>query len=291
MAGTGASMRQGDRPQAQVVPRPEAVPAVTETPSANDDSGEHLLRRDGQQQLVVDHLRLAGALARRFLHRGEPIEELEQVAFLALVKASRRFDPKHDTAFATYATVSILGELKRHFRDRTWMLRVPRSTQERYLAVKDAREELAHQLETTPTVAQIAAHLGVTDEVILEAMEAGRSYWTASLDGRGPDGERTIDLPVTDLALDQGLDRQRVLTLLPRLDHREQLVLRRLLFDGFTQKQVADEIGASQMQVSRLQARTLAKLRHWAGEDPPGYASLRADGTGPGHARSQVRCP
>jgi RNA polymerase sigma-B factor len=293
-------MRQRDRPLEQVVPSPEAGPAdrgpvgadgrllakgrgwaVTETPSANYDPGRSLLRRDAQQRLVTDHLRLAGALARRFLHRGEPIDELEQVAFLALVKASRRFDPKHNAAFATYATVSILGELKRHFRDKTWMLRVPRSTQDRYLAVKEAREDLGHQLRTTPTVAQIATQLGVTDEVILEAMEAGGSYWTASLDGRAPDGERTIDLPVTDPALDRALDRQRVQALLPRLDHREQLVLRRLFFDGFTQQQVADEIGASQMQVSRLQARTIAKLRRWAGEDP---TRIRESARRPGRA-------
>jgi RNA polymerase sigma-B factor len=233
---------------------------------AEPEQLDSLSRRQMQQDLVTHHLRLARALAHRFLHRGEPADELYQVAFLALVKASHRFDPQHNATFATYATVSILGELKRHFRDKTWMLRVPRSTQELYLSIKDAREELGHQLGTPPTVAQIATHLGVSDEVILEAMEAGGSYWTTSLDGRGPDGERSIDIPVIDGALDEALDRQRLRVLLPRLDEREQLILKRLYFDGYTQQRIADELDASQMQVSRLLARTLAKLRHWYGD-------------------------
>jgi RNA polymerase sigma-B factor len=226
---------------------------------AIDDGLDSLARRQLQQDLVTEHLRLARALAHRFLHRGERADELEQVAYLALVKASRRFDPDHNTTFATYATVSILGELKRHFRDKTWMLRVPRSTQELYLSIKEAREELGHRLARPPTVAQIAAHLGVTEESVLEAMEAGGSYWTASLEVRGADGERTVDIPITDPELERALERQRLCTLLPRLDRREQLVLKQLFFDGYTQQRVADDLGASQMQVSRLLARTLAK--------------------------------
>jgi RNA polymerase sigma-70 factor (sigma-B/F/G subfamily) len=243
------------------------------------DQGDHmaesnrpssLTRHQMQQDLVTQHVRLARALARRFLHRGEPADELEQVAYLALIKASHRFDPQHNSTFATYATVSILGELKRHFRDKTWMLRVPRSTQELYLSIKDAREELGHQLGAPPTVAQIARHLEVTEEDILEAMEAGGSYWTASLDVRGPDGERSIDIPVTDKALDRTLDRQRLRVLLPRLDEREQLILKRLFFDGYTQQRVAGEVGASQMQISRLLARIITKLRHGSGDSADG---------------------
>jgi RNA polymerase sigma-B factor len=245
--------------------------------SAQDLAGvdplDSLTRRQMQEDLVTQHVRLARALAHRFLHRGEPADELEQVAFLALVKASHRFDPGHNTTFATYATVSILGELKRHFRDKTWMLRVPRSTQELYLSIKEAREELGHQLGTPPTVAQIARYLEVSDEAILEAMEAGGSYWTASLDVRGPDGERSIDIPVTDGALDRALDRQRLRVLLPRLDEREQLILKRLYFDGYTQQRLANELGASQMQVSRLLARAIARLRQWYGDtDEPSSA-------------------
>ena len=231
------------------------------------DGFDSLAQRQFQQQLVHTHLRLARALAHRFLHRGEAPDELEQVALLALVKAARRFDPGRNNTFATYATVSILGELKRHFRDKTWMLRVPRSTQELYLAIKEAREELGHQLGRVPTVADIANHLGVAEEAVLEAMEAGSSYWTTSLDVPGSDGERGIDIPVVDASLDRALDRERLRAVLPRLDEKERLVLRRLYFDGYTQQRVADEVGASQMQVSRLLARTLAKLRRWCSDD------------------------
>lgn len=227
------------------------------------DHRESLARRHMQDELVTEHLRLARALAHRFLHRGEPADELEQVAYLALVKASRRFDPERNNTFGTYATVSIVGELKRHFRDKTWMLRVPRSTQERYLAIKEAREELGHQLRRVPTVAEISEHLHVGEEAILEAIEAGGTYRTTSLDIRGSDGERFFDIPVPDTGLDRALDRHRLQAVLPRLDHREQIVLRRLYFDGYTQQRVADELGASQMQVSRLLARTVAKLRQW----------------------------
>jgi RNA polymerase sigma-B factor len=246
-------------------------------PPPDPDQPDSLTQRQMQQDLVTQHTRLARALAHRFLHRGEPSDELEQVAFLALVKASHRFDPRHNTTFATYATVSILGELKRHFRDKTWMLRVPRSTQELYLSIKEAREELGHQLGTPPTVAQIASHLEVNDEAILEAMEAGGSYWTASLDVRGPDGERSIDIPVTDAGLDRVLDRQRLRVLLPRLDGREQLILKRLYFDGYTQQRVANDLGASQMQVSRLLARTIAKLRRWYGDTDDGSLPGQAE--------------
>jgi RNA polymerase sigma-B factor len=234
---------------------------------AGDGQLDSLAQCQLQQDLVRQHVRLARALARRFLHRGEPADELEQVALLALVKASRRFDPSRNNTFATYASVSILGELKRHFRDKTWMLRVPRSTQELYLAIKEAREDLGHELGHTPTPAQIGDRLGVGEEAVLEALEAGGSYWTTSLDLRGADGERGVDIPVADGGLDRALDRERLRGVLPRLDQREQLVLRRLYFDGYTQQRVADELGASQMQVSRLLARTVAKLRRWCSDE------------------------
>jgi RNA polymerase sigma-B factor len=247
--------------------RPPAGARVNVAAGPEEGRLESLAQCQLQQELVTQHVRLARALARRFLHRGEPADELEQVALVALVKASRRFDPNRANTFATYASVSILGELKRHFRDKTWMLRVPRSTQELYLAIKDAREELGHEMGRAPTPGQIGDRLGVGEEAVLEAMEAGGSYWTTSLDLRGADGERGVDIPVADTSLDRALDRERLRGVLPRLDHREQLVLRRLFFDGYTQQRVADELGASQMQVSRLLARTIAKLRRWCSDD------------------------
>jgi RNA polymerase sigma-B factor len=245
----------------------------------NAGQAESLARRQWQQDLVNQHINLARSLAHRFRHRGEPVDDLEQVAFLALVKAARRFDPDQQAAFSTYATVSILGELKRHFRDKTWMLRVPRSTQELYLSIKDGREELGHALGRTPTLPELAEHLGVEEANVLEAMQAGATYWPSSLDAFGPDGELSIDIPVVDGSLETAVERQQLRTLLPQLDERERLLLKRIYFDGETQQQMATEIGASQMQVSRLLARTLGKLRDWCADSSAyGPASTRAAG-------------
>jgi RNA polymerase sigma-B factor len=251
--------------------KPDASSARRATPAlARADatsSSDTLASRQLQAELVVSHLRLARSLARRFSHHGEPTDDLEQVAMLALVKAARRFDPNRDTAFATYATASILGELKRHFRDKAWMMRVPRSIQELYLQVKDAREELGRTLCCSPTVAQIADHLRVSEEAVLEAMEAGSNYWPASLDVGGSEDDPVTEVPVIDGSFDRSLERQQLERVLPRLDHREQVILRRLYFDGWTQRRVADEIGVSQMQVSRLLGRTLDRLRGWLDEE------------------------
>jgi hypothetical protein len=129
-------------------PNPEPAPAT-------------LARHQEQSDLVAAHARLARSLARRFSHHGESKDDLEQVALMALVKAARRFDPEREVSFSTYATASILGEIKRHFRDKTWMMRVPRSVQESYLAVKEAREALTHELACSPTIQQIAGRLKV----------------------------------------------------------------------------------------------------------------------------------
>jgi len=266
-AAVPAELRPVDG-QGRLFQRVTSPPAeATSNPVPRVDRTESLARQQRQQELVSQHVNLARSLARRFLHRGEPADDLEQVAFLALVKAARRFDPSHQTAFSTYATVSILGELKRHFRDKTWMLKVPRSSQELYLSIKDAREELGHQLGRSPTMDEIARQLGVDVDNVVEAVAAGGSYWPASLDVYSSDGERSVDVPVVDASLDRAVDRQQLRSLLPRLDQREQLILKRIYFDGETQQRVAQEIGASQMQVSRLLARTLEKLRQWATDD------------------------
>jgi RNA polymerase sigma-B factor len=226
-----------------------------------EDGGETLAQRQRQADLVARHLRLARSLARRFAHHGEAKEDLEQVALLALVKAAKRFDPDREASFSTYATASILGEIKRHFRDKTWMLRVPRSVQERYLSIKDTRELLTHELGAAPTVDQIATHLGLSRQVVVEAMEAGENYWPESLDVGVFDGEPTREIPVIDPHFDRALDRHQLHGLLPSLDCRERLILKRLYLDGWTQRRVAEEIGVSQMQISRLLVRTIENLR------------------------------
>jgi RNA polymerase sigma-B factor len=232
---------------------------------ATDRDTQTLARRQYQAELVSSQMRLARSLARRFSRHGEAKEDLEQVALLALIKAARRYEEERDTCFSTYATASILGEIKRHFRDRTWMLRVPRSLQELYLAVKDCREELTHEISASPTIDQIARRLGVTDERVLEAMEAGDNYWPESLDVGVYEGEPGREVPVVDASFDRAVERHQLQTLIPRLDRRERLILRRLFFDGWTQRRVAEEIGVSQMQVSRLLVATIAKLRAWGG--------------------------
>jgi len=227
----------------------------------DQEEGETLAAAEDHARLVEEHLGLASALASRFAHRGQSREELEAVAYVALVSAAGRFRPERG-AFAAYATVSILGELKRHFRDRTWAVRVPRSVQERHLAINAARDELAQELGSSPTVAEVADRLGLGEDDVLEVMDAGRAYRAESLDAPVPGAEqRTIEVAVRDLALEATVERERLREVLPTLERRDQLILKRLYFDGWTQQQTADELGVSQMQVSRLLARTLAGLR------------------------------
>jgi RNA polymerase sigma-B factor len=234
-------------------------------PADPGGSVDTLAAHQAQCDLVATHARLARSLARRFFRHGEVADDLEQVALLALVRAARRFDPSRDTTFATYATASILGEIKRHFRDKTWMMRVPRTIQERYLEVKEAREALTQEFAASPTILQVSERLGVTEESVLEAMEAGENYWPTSLDAGVFEGEPGREVPVVDSGFEASLERQQVMSLLPRLAPREQLILKRLFFDGWTQRQVADETGVSQMQVSRLLARSLDRLRSGVG--------------------------
>jgi RNA polymerase sigma-B factor len=218
---------------------------------------------DEQQRLIREHLGLARALARRFAHRGEATDDLEQVAMLALVKVSRRFDSTLGASFSTYATTSIVGELKRHFRDHSWMMRVPRRTQETYLAFKRGSEALEQQLGRPASIPELSAYLGVGEEAILEAIEAGRSFWPASLDTPpSEDKPAPIDtLEDDEDPYEMALDRHRLTELLPQLEPRQQTIIGLLYFEGWTQQRVADRIGISQMQVSRILHRILDTLR------------------------------
>ncbi|HUE60274.1 MAG TPA: sigma-70 family RNA polymerase sigma factor, partial [Acidimicrobiales bacterium] len=214
-----------------------------------------------QDQLVNGHMALARSLARRFEGRGEAAEELRQVALAALVSCTRRFDPDRGVAFSSYATGSILGELKRHFRDRAWGMRVGRSTQETYLEVNRARETLSQINGRSPTIAEIAKEIGVSEERVLEAMDAERGYWLASLDAPREDTGEAIELASIDEGFEKALNRQQLEHLLPGLSRRQLVILERRFFRGWTQERIADDIGVSQMQVSRLLARAMAVLR------------------------------
>ena len=231
-----------------------AVPAPADTPPTLAD-------HDEQARLVDDYMNLARSLARRFRHRGERPEDLEQVAVLALIKAAGRYQPERG-AFGPFAASSIVGELKRHFRDRMWMMKVPRSLQEMHLAVQAAREELTHAIGASPTVDDIASHLGVSEEEVLAAMEVADTCWPASLDRPGRDGDDpAILVAAVGDGFESSLDRRLVRDALPLLSPTERLMVVRLYFEGRSQRQVAAELGVSQMQVSRLMTKVLAKLR------------------------------
>ena len=217
---------------------------------------------DVRDQLVAANLRLALHLARRFANRGVSLDDLEQVASLGLLQAIDRFDPGRGLEFSTFATPTILGELKRHFRDKGWAVRVPRRVQELHLLLNTTVAELTHQLGRSPTIAELATATRSSEEEVLEAMEAAQAYRSASIDGRTapPDGTDP-NLGVDDLGLFQAENRLLVEELLAHLAPRDRLLLRLRFYDEMTQQQIAERLGVSQMHVSRLLARCLDDLR------------------------------
>lgn len=215
-----------------------------------------------RDELVESHLGLAHQLARRFVNRGEPYDDLVQVASLALVKSVDRFDPQRGVEFSTFATRTIVGELKRHFRDRGWAIKAPRRVQELYLELGQASETLTHQLGRPPTVAELAEATGTTGEAVLEAMEAGYGYRSASIDAPDRENEAPADRLVTDDARFAGVDNRAVLVpALEKLDPRGRTILRLRFVDGLTQSEIARRVGISQMHVSRLIVTNLGRLR------------------------------
>jgi RNA polymerase sigma-B factor len=217
-----------------------------------------------RSDLVELHLPLAEYLARRFGNRGEPHEDLVQVATIGLIKAIDRFDLERGVAFSTYATPTIVGEIKRHFRDRGWTIRVPRRLQEIQAVINQAVSDLGQELGRSPTVSELAGRVGMSEEEILEGLESANAYSPLSLDAPDPSGElgAVIDqLGDYDDALDAVIDRETVKPLLDRLDARAKRILLLRFFRNMTQSQIAEELGISQMHVSRLLSRTLADLR------------------------------
>jgi len=223
-------------------------------------------RRAGlRDELVEIHLPLVEYLARRFRNRGEPLDDLIQVATIGLIKSVDRFDLERAVEFSTYATPTIVGEIKRHFRDKGWAIRVPRRLQELKLALTKATSELSQKNGRAPTVGELAAHLGMTDEEILEGLESANAYSAVSLDA--PDGGDDDSPAVADSLgmIDEALEgveyRESLKPLLEKLPPREKRILMLRFFGGMTQSQIATDLGISQMHVSRLLARTLAQLR------------------------------
>jgi RNA polymerase sigma-B factor len=216
-------------------------------------------------RIIEDLLPLATHIANRFRNRGEPFDDLVQVANLALIKAVDGFDPERGVSFSSYAVPFIAGELKRHFRDRTWHIRVPRRLQELSLQINRATDELTQQLGRSPTVADLAAHLDVGEEETIEALEAAGAYHSLSLDAPagGEDGSSTlVDLIGSeDTELAEVDARVALPPLLATLPVREQRILAMRFFGNLTQSQIAAEMGISQMHVSRLITKALATLR------------------------------
>ncbi|MGI8759422.1 MAG: SigB/SigF/SigG family RNA polymerase sigma factor [Acidimicrobiales bacterium] len=225
---------------------------------------EHLLR----DQLIEAHLGLAEYLARRFSNRGEPLDDLVQVASLGLVKAVERFDPGRGLEFTTFATPTIVGELKRHFRDKGWAVRVPRRVQELHLRVTGVVDELQLELGRSPTVAEIAVRAGTSEDEVIEAIDAGSAYRSASLDaGRGDDEESPGllgQLGELDPELLRAEGRAGLSPLIAELPQREQLMLYLRFYEQKTQSEIANRLGISQMHVSRLLSRSLDRLRELA---------------------------
>ncbi|MEU4240606.1 SigB/SigF/SigG family RNA polymerase sigma factor [Actinoplanes sp. NPDC026619] len=210
-------------------------------------------------------LPLARHLANRYSGRGEPTDDLIQTATVGLIKAVDKFDPERGVDFAGYAIPTIIGEIKRHFRDRTWSVRVPRRLQELRLAITEANSTLTHSLGRSPTVADISVHLGITEEEVLEGLEGARAYNATSL-STPISSDGTTELGDTLGGLDQEYElaetRVALGPAMATLNDREQKILTLRFYGNLTQSQIADQIGISQMHVSRLLTRALAKLRN-----------------------------
>jgi RNA polymerase sigma-B factor len=223
-----------------------------------------------RDELVSAHLGLAEYLARRFANRGESLDDLVQVASLGLLKALDRFDPDRGVEFSTYATHTIVGELKRHFRDKGWSIRAPRRMQELYLRLGKVVAIMGQELGRSPTIAELAMEVKVSEEEVLEALEAGQAYRSASLDVATEEGEPLATrLGGEDPSLEDAERRATLSPLLAQLSPRERLILQLRFFDGLTQSEIANRLAISQMHVSRLLARSLAQLRS-AAENRPG---------------------
>jgi RNA polymerase sigma-B factor len=222
-------------------------------------------RESAREGLVHLHLALVQHCAQRFRNRGEPYEDLVQVGTIGLLKSIDRFDADRGVEFSTYATPTIIGEIKRYFRDKGWAIRVPRRLQELRMQIGAATAELTQSLGRSPTPRELADRVGCTVEEIVEGLESNNAYATLSLDA-GDDHEdsatRLLDaLGSDDANLEHVEIRESIKPLLDALGPREKKILLLRFFKNMTQSQIAEEIGVSQMHVSRLLTRTLAQLR------------------------------
>lgn len=240
----------------------------------SDDERSHLrdrfveYRRTGdpaiRDELAEAHLRLAHHLARRFANRGVPLDDLRQVAAVGLLKSIERFEPERGLEFSTFATPTIVGELKRHFRDKGWSVRVPRRVQELHIRINQLVSELTNANGQSPTIAELAQAARASEEEVLEAMEASQAYRTTSIDAPTPgdDGQAMVSqLGEEESGLFHTENRMLVERLVESLAPREKLMVQLRFYEEMTQSEIADRLGISQMHVSRLLARCLEQFR------------------------------
>jgi RNA polymerase sigma-B factor len=220
-----------------------------------------------REKLIEQYMSLVRSLARRYSYRGEQLEDLVQIGAIGLIKAIDRFDVDRGVELTTYATPNIIGEIKRHFRDKGWSVRVPRGLQELNVQLSRLVETQTVELGRSPTIPELAKAAGVEEEAVLEALESGRAYSSLSLStgGGGGDGEDDLD-PMESIGTEEhefevSEDRAVLAPGFRILDERERKILQLRFFDGLTQSQIAQQVGISQMHVSRLIRRSLEKIR------------------------------
>jgi RNA polymerase sigma-B factor len=230
-----------------------------------------------REQLIEQYMSLVRSLARRYSYRGEQLDDLVQIGAIGLIKAIDRFDLDRGVELTTYATPNIIGEIKRHFRDKGWSVRVPRGLQELNVQLSRIIEEQTVELGRSPTIAELAKAADAEEEEVLEALESGRAYSSVSLSAAvGQDEEGELD-PLESLGADEpqyevSEDRAVLAPGFRVLDERERTIIHLRFFKGLTQSQIAQQVGISQMHVSRLIRRALEKIREEIaseGEEPP----------------------
>jgi RNA polymerase sigma-B factor len=225
-----------------------------------------------REQLIEQYMSLVRSLARRYSYRGEQLEDLVQIGAIGLIKAIDRFDLERGVELTTYATPNIIGEIKRHFRDKGWSVRVPRGLQELNVQLSRLVEQLTVQLSRSPTIPELAKAAGVEEEQVLEALESGRAYTSLSLSVGGGGGDEDDLDPLESLGTEEhqyevSEDRAVLAPGFKALDDRERTILQLRFFEGLTQSQIAQQVGISQMHVSRLIRRSLEKIRETIAED------------------------
>lgn len=220
-----------------------------------------------RQEIIERHEPLVRSLAHKFVRAGVQIDDLVQTAWIALIRALDRYDPSHETKFSTYAIHCMVGEIKRYFRDRTWGMKVPRCLQEIASGLNRMEDRLLRQLGREPTMAEMAEAFGVSEEDLAEAMELQRNYQMPALEDRFEGDEGSDGLAVGDTVgaedprITALVENSSLLAAISQLESRDQFILQRRFYEGYSQQEVATELGLSQMHISRLERSALRRLR------------------------------